>query len=165
MSNLTRRDFLKGATLGLTGVMLGGMNVVAEEKEGIAWDAEADVVVVGSGTAVTAAVAANEFGAEKVILIEKDEAVFGGTSASSGHGYALPGYLKTFEGEGIEDSREKCETYMYAVGEDRMNAEVIASFLDNAEEYVEWAKGVWGWSKLAHTSRQLQRRRLWSQKS
>ena len=154
MSNLSRRNFLKGAALGALGMTAMSAGVaLAEDKAAIAWDAEADIVVVGTGTAVTAAIAANEFGAEKIIVLEKDEAIFGGTSASSGHGYALPGYLKTFEGEGIEDSREKCETYMYAVGEDRMSAEVMASFLDNAEEYVEWAKGVWGWSKLAHTSR------------
>ena len=104
MSNLSRRNFLKGAALGALGMTAMSAGVaLAEDKAAIAWDAEADIVVVGTGTAVTAAIAANEFGAEKIIVLEKDEAIFGGTSASSGHGYALPGYLKTFEGEGIED--------------------------------------------------------------
>ena len=134
MSNLSRRDFLKGAALGLTGVALGGMTAVAEEKSGIAWDDEADVVVVGSGTVITAALAANEFGAAKIIVLEKDEAIFGGTSASSGGGHALPGYLDCFKEEGSGDTREQCETYMNAVGEGRMDSEIIASYLDHAQE-------------------------------
>lgn len=152
MSNLSRRDFLKGAALGLTGVALGGMTAVAEEKSGIAWDDEADVVVVGSGTVITAALAANEFGAAKIIVLEKDEAIFGGTSASSGGGHALPGYLDCFKEEGSGDTREQCETYMNAVGEGRMDSEIIASYLDHAQEYVDWVKATLNWT-FKRTSR------------
>lgn len=153
MSNLSRRSFLKGAALGALGMTAMSAGVaLAEDKSGIAWDAEADVVVVGTGTVITAAIAASEEGA-KVIVLEKDESIFGGTSGSSGGGYALPGYLDTFREEGIEDSREKCLEYMKNVGEGRMSEEVMAAFLDNAGEYVEWTKKTLGWSKFAHVNR------------
>jgi len=152
MSNLSRRNFLKGAALGALGMTAMSAGVaLAEDKTGIAWDAEADVVVVGTGTVITAAIAASENGA-KVIVLEKDDVLFGGTSATSGGGYALPGYLNDFKDEGIEDSREKCLEYMKNVGEGRMNEEVMASFLDHAEEYVAWTKKTFGWSKFGHVN-------------
>lgn len=156
MGDLSRRSFLKGAALGAMGVtaMSAGVPLaaLAEEKKSMAWDAEADVVVVGTGTVITAAIAASENGA-KVIVLEKDEAIFGGTSASSGGGYALPGFLDEFKNEGSGDTREKCLEYMLNVGENRMSEDVISSFLDHSGEYVDWAKKTFGWSKFARYNR------------
>ncbi len=155
MKELSRRDFIKGAAAfgaGLASANFLGTHVSAsaEENTSISWDKEADVVVVGTGTVITAAIAANEFGADKVIVLEKNPVLFGGTSMMSGGGYALPGYIDDLKEEGIEDSREKVLTYMQAVGEDRMPLETQEAFVDNANEYCQWVKSVFNFSKFGH---------------
>ncbi len=156
MKMLSRREFIKGAAAmgaaGLASASLLNMPVraSADENETISWDKEADVIVVGTGTAITAAIAANEFGADKVIVLEKNPLLFGGTSMMSGGGYALPGYIDDLKEEGIEDSREKVLEYMHAVGEDRMPLGPQESFVDHANEYCQWLKGVFQFSKFGH---------------
>ncbi len=153
---LSRRDFIKGmAAFGAAGLTSAAMlkapvSASAEESTDIHWDKEADVVVVGTGTVITAAIAANEFGADKVIILEKNPVLFGGTSMMSGGGFALPGYIDDLKEEGIEDSREKVLTYMHAVGEDRMPAEPQEAFVDHANEFCQWLKGVFGFSRFGH---------------
>ncbi len=73
-------------------------------KDAVKWDKEVDVLVVGSGTVVAAAIAAKDAGAEKVLIIEKAES-FGGTSAMSGGGMWLPNNYAMKE-KGLEDNRE-----------------------------------------------------------
>lgn len=156
MKTISRRDFLKGAAAfgvaGLAGSSLLQVSASADEKDEISWDAEADVVVVGTGTVITAAIAAADMGAS-VVVLEKSPVLFGGTSMMSGAGYALPGFVDDFADEGIDDSREKVLSYMQAVGENRMPSATQEAFVDNANEYVQWIKGVMGWSKFAHTNR------------
>jgi succinate dehydrogenase/fumarate reductase flavoprotein subunit len=59
--------------------------------EDFKWDLEADVVVLGSGgAAMTAAIAAHDFGAKDVVILEKTGMV-GGTTAMSGGMLWIPG--------------------------------------------------------------------------
>ena len=158
MKNISRREFLKGAAaLGITGLAGAagfGSNTVAEAAatSDIQWDAAADVVVVGTGTVITAAIAAAERGAS-VVVLEKSPFIFGGTSMTSGAGFALPGFIDDLAEENLGDTREKVLGYMQAVGEDRMPLAPQEAFVDNANEYVQWIKSVMGWSKFAHTNR------------
>ena len=157
MKNISRRDFIKGAAaLGVTGLAGAagfGRATIAEAAEEQHWDAEAEVVVVGTGTVITAAIAAAEFGAESVIVLEKSPILFGGTSMMSGAGFALPGFVDDFADEGIDDTREKVLSYMQAAGENRMPSAPQEAFVDNANEYVQWIKSVFGWSRFGHLSR------------
>ena len=88
---VSRRDFLKAggiiggslAVAGLAGCASGSAEPASDGGSDIAWDKEADVVVVGSGVAgMTAAVEALEGGAS-VVVIER-EAQMGGASSGCG---------------------------------------------------------------------------------
>ena len=85
---ISRRSFLKGTAAGAlmfaAGSSLAG-SAVAESADGIQWDGEYDVVVVGYGGAgANAAVAACESGA-KVLLVDKAPAgLEGGNTMASG---------------------------------------------------------------------------------
>ena len=85
MNKISRRGFLKGMAAGALGMGVMGASAFAEEKDGIQWDAEYDVVVLGYGGAgANAAVAAAEQGV-KVLLAEKaPEGAEGGNTAVSG---------------------------------------------------------------------------------
>lgn len=157
MKKLSRREFLKGTAAGAVSLSALSLLSACSDNEpqaqgnSIKWDKEADVVVVGTGTVITAAIAAAEQNA-KVVILEKDATFFGGTSVTSGGGYALPGFLSDFADENNGDNRADCLAYMMAVGEGRMTEAPMTSFVDNVEEFCTWLKGVFGWSKFAHNS-------------
>ncbi len=158
MKELSRREFMKGAAAfglaGIAGAVGFGQGVTAEAagSADIEWDAEAEIVVVGTGTVITAAIAAAELGAENVIVLEKNPVLFGGTSMMSGAGFALPGFIDDLKDENSGDTREQVLAYMQAVGENRMPSAPQEAFVDNANEYVHWVKNVFGWSKFAHAN-------------
>ena len=108
-----------------------------------------DVLVAGTGTAVHAAIACSEFGSGSILLVEKDPAMFGGTSATSGGGYALA-LLGFNEDEGIADTREQVLEYMKLVADGRMDEDVQAAFVDNADEFCQFVLKTHGWSKWGH---------------
>ena len=82
----TRRGLLGGAfasALAAGGLTFGGFSFASEKAERL--PAEADVVVVGSGIAgLSAAVAAREAGAKRVLLLEKGPLAGGHSIYSSG---------------------------------------------------------------------------------
>ncbi|MGV8083898.1 MAG: FAD-binding protein [Coriobacteriia bacterium] len=90
--DMTRRGLLKG--LGALGLGIAGMTAIpgcsskapasAEESE---WHDTADLVIVGSGTAMGAAVAALDAG-KKVIILEKNDFIGGDWSINGGVIYA-----------------------------------------------------------------------------
>lgn len=161
---LSRRDAIKGAAvmgMGLLGATSlaacapgkGGDDAAGGAVAGAAsWDKEVQVLVAGTGTVVHAAIACAERGAESVLVVEKDSAMFGGTSATSGGGYALA-MLDFNADEGIEDTREKVLEYMKLVGDGRMDENVQAAFVDNANEFCRFVLETHGWSKWGHTSK------------
>lgn len=158
MKEYSRRDFLKGTAVGVIG--LSGLSLItgcnsttapAEKGSELTWDQETEIIVVGTGTVITAAIAACEMGISSITVLEKDENIFGGTSTTSGGGYALPGFLNDFKEENNGDSREKCLAYMQAVGEDRMSLSVMESFVDHAQEYCDWTRQALGWSRFIHS--------------
>lgn len=141
---VSRRGFLKktamiGAGLAATGgVVACSPSAASNTAEEIKWDKEVDVVVVGSGTAAMAALAAKDTGAESVLIIEKSIA-FGGTSALSGGGFYIPlNYV--MENAGIEDNREDAYKYLKAVSAGQSEDVLINTYLDNANKMLEWSR-------------------------
>lgn len=151
-----RRDFLKAAAL--SGVTLGAAGMLAgcapKEQEGaapsgavaggdVAWDKEANVVVVGSGTGAFAALAAKKLGAESVVLLEKGN-MWGGTAATSGGGMAIP-LTDAAKAAGVEDSMEEVLEYFKNASEGRANPAVLESFATNGNDFLNWLLETTGW--------------------
>lgn len=76
------------------------------------WNHTYDVVIVGSGTGLFAAMMAARQGLS-TLVVEKDER-FGGSTALSGGGMWLPGN-RVLKNAGLKDTRERAETYLRGV--------------------------------------------------
>lgn len=100
------------------------------------FDANYDVVIVGSGAgALTAAVTAAAQ-KQRVLVVEKT-GEYGGTSALSGGGIWIP-CNHHFRKIGGDDSPEKAWTYLQnAIGPDIDEARV-RTYIDKAQEMIEW---------------------------
>lgn len=111
---VSRRGFLKASGVGAAVAASGTIGSVpfaaskAAAQNG--WDAEHDVVVVGSGFAALAAAATARASGSDVVMYEKG-AYVGGTSLVSGGGLWIPNNHLMHE-EGIEDPREDALKYM-----------------------------------------------------
>ena len=151
-----RRDFLKaaalsGVTLGTAGMLAGCASKEqgdaapsgAAAGEGVTWDKEANVVVVGSGTGAFAALAAKKLGAESVVLLEKGN-MWGGTAATSGGGMAIP-LTDVAKAAGVEDSMEEVLEYFKNASEGRANPAVLESFATNGNGFLNWLLETTGW--------------------
>ncbi len=146
---VSRRTFLKKtAMIGAGLAAATTLNACAPKQAGVAsskqpkWDKEVDVLVLGSGTASMAAIAAKDAGAEKVTIIEKGPA-FGGTSALSGGGMWIPNnYL--MQAQGIEDNKADALKYLQNVTGGQSNDELMNAYLDNAPKLLEWLRDKFG---------------------
>jgi 3-oxosteroid 1-dehydrogenase len=140
---VSRRDFVKGAALGV-GALAGAGALAscapsAPAAPGVpqSWDREVDIVVVGSGTVFPAALVAHDAGVE-VLILEK-AAVFGGTTAVSGGGaYICNNYL--LQEQGVEDSREMSLTYLRNVAGGQSDEELMAAYVDKGNEMIQWLR-------------------------
>lgn len=98
-----------------------------------AHDAEVDVLVIGSGTGLAAALSANELGLD-VLVAEKAEVV-GGSTALSGGAYWIPANPALIR-DGFNDTTEAGREYLEAIVEDSPE-ERWNSFLNNGPEAIE----------------------------
>lgn len=109
---VSRRGFLKASGVGAVG-MAGSIGVVPFASSAAAqgsWDAEHDVVIVGSGgAAFAAAITARNAGAD-VAMFEKG-AYVGGTTLASGAGVWFPNNA-LMQADGHEDPKEDAVKYM-----------------------------------------------------
>ena len=132
---ITRKHFIAGAAgLAAAGALATAPAAHAAEPT---WDYEVDFLVVGTGTAAFGALAASEVEGVKVMVIEKHETMFGGTSTTSGAGFWIPGSPCQAEA-GVEDTLEDAEAYMMAIGNGRSNAQAVKTFVANAAPWLEW---------------------------
>ncbi len=106
-------------------------------NEDITWHREVDVVILGSGgAAMTAAIAAHDFGATDVVILEKTGMV-GGTTAMSGGMLWIPGNHHQIEA-GIADSDEDIVTYLDACAPEQLDPETLGAFMENGPELIRY---------------------------
>ena len=101
-------------------------------------DMEVDVVVLGTGgSGLTAALAAHDFGAGEVLILEKF-GMIGGTSAMSGGMLWIP--LNDQQAErGVEDSFDEVVSYVDGLADDgHLDPEVFGAFLEEGPEMLRW---------------------------
>lgn len=100
------------------------------------WDKEVDVLIVGSGAGgLMSALVASHNNAE-VLLIEKD-ALWGGTSATSGGGIWIPASDQA-AAAGFNDSTDDAFTYVRKLSADNVPDANIRAFVDNAAPMLRW---------------------------
>jgi 3-oxosteroid 1-dehydrogenase len=101
------------------------------------WDLEADVVVLGSGAAaLVAALAAHDFGAGEVVILEKSGMV-GGTSAMSGGMLWIPGNHHAVEA-GVQDSMDDVVAYLDALAPGQLDDDSLHAFLTSGPEMIRY---------------------------
>ena len=102
------------------------------------FDLEVDVVVLGTGGAgLTAAMAAHDFGAKDVLILEKFGMV-GGTSAMSGGMLWIP-MNDQQEPLGVEDSYDEVVEYLDGLADDgHLDPETLGAFLEQGPEMLRW---------------------------
>ena len=92
-----------------------------------------DLLVVGSGTGLAAALSAHEQGAE-VLVVEKT-AFVGGSTARSGGAFWIPAN-PVLEASGAKDSLERAREYLSAVVDGTSPAPRWESFLEHGADTV-----------------------------
>ena len=101
------------------------------------WDLEADVVVLGSGgAAMTAAIAAHDFGAKDVVILEKSGMV-GGTTAMSGGMLWIPNNPYQIAA-GIDDSDEDIVAYLDSLAPGALDPETLMAFMETGPEMIRY---------------------------
>jgi 3-oxosteroid 1-dehydrogenase len=107
---------------------------MAETSE---WNLEADVVVLGSGgAAMTAAIAAHDFGARDVVILEKTGMV-GGTTAMSGGMLWIPGNHHQIEA-GIGEDDEDVVAYLDALSPGQLDPDTLMAFMETGPELIRY---------------------------
>jgi len=140
-SELSRRDFVKAAAVGLGGATaLAGIGAPQAEAAAVPkrWDKVADVVVVGAGaTGIPAAIEAAENGAS-VIVIEQNYDI-GGHAIQSGGAMPLGGGTSLQKKYGIEDSPERYFQDLVNNPDYRYNdRELVRTFAEWSAPTFEW---------------------------
>jgi 3-oxosteroid 1-dehydrogenase len=102
------------------------------------FDMEVDVIVLGTGgSGLTAAMAAHDFGAGEVLILEKF-GMIGGTSAMSGGMLWIP-LNDQQEGKGVEDSYDEVVTYIDGLADEgHLDPETLGAFLEEGPEMLRW---------------------------
>jgi glutamate dehydrogenase/leucine dehydrogenase len=93
-SSVSRRDFLKGTAIGTGGAALVGFGAGEARAMGtapVAWDQEADVVILGFGGAgACAAIEAHDAGASVLVLEKQPKATHYSNTRMSGGIFHCP---------------------------------------------------------------------------
>lgn len=133
-----RRRFLGGMLGGAAVAATGLVGCASEQPEGTTaapWDHEVDVIVIGSGTGLVAALAARVAGAD-VLVLEKRQIV-GGSTGHSG-GVAWVPNNNVMKAEGLSDDRTKALQYLTKLAGGQADAELIEAFLDAGPEMADF---------------------------
>lgn len=147
MGKVGRRGFLAGAAIGvaaigvksLTGCDDGpggnGGDTCPEPTSPWKWDREVDVVVVGAGTGLTAALAAAVAGSQ-VLVLEKSAEIGGSTKLSGGIAWVPNNPVG--KAAGHEDSREDALAYLRKVARGQADDELLEAFVDGGPRMVSF---------------------------
>ncbi|MEG1451462.1 FAD-dependent oxidoreductase [Brevundimonas sp.] len=116
--------------------MSGSVTSGAAGQAATKWDKDVDVLIVGSGAGgLMSALVASHHNAE-VLVIEKD-ALWGGTSATSGGGIWIPASDQA-AAAGFNDSTDDAFTYVRKLSADNVPDTNIRAFVDNAAPMLRW---------------------------
>lgn len=112
--------------------------LLIEDAETIAWDDEADVVVVGyGGTGACAALQAHESGA-KVLIVDRFEG--GGATAYSG-GIIYAGGTTIQRQAGFNDNADAMYDYLAMEAGDVVRPETLRRYCDESSQNLDWLIG------------------------
>ncbi len=128
-----RRALLKGSLV-FSAAAVAGCNSQADRNK-THWDREYDIVVIGSGTGLVAALVAAKEG-KKVLVLEKSSAP-GGNTVVSGGVFWVPNN-RVMKREGISDSRENATAYLQQLAQGQGSDEIIDAFVDQGPEMVDF---------------------------
>lgn len=103
------------------------------------WQRTADVIVVGSGTGLMAALRAADAGLN-VLVLEKSDHV-GGTMGISGGGLWIPNNFRMREA-GISDSRGEALEYIRHATLGQADPELSATFVDHCNEAIDFLRAI-----------------------
>ncbi|GAA4102425.1 FAD-dependent oxidoreductase [Zhongshania borealis] len=136
-TRIERRKFIKGVAGGtLLATAHVGSRAIANDKQLVrAWDREVDVVVIGSGTGLCAALVCSSAGKE-VIVLEKNSAPGGNTLVSGGVLWIPNNHVMAKNG--IADSREQAMRYLRKLAQGQSDEALMEAFLDNGPEAVQF---------------------------
>lgn len=115
----------------------GLTNAGVHAAERTVWDRSADVVVIGSGTGLMAAMRAADAGLS-VLVLEKGPRV-GGTMGISGGGLWIPNNYRMAEA-GIPDSREEAIEYIRHATLGQADPELSKAFVDHCNEAIDFLR-------------------------
>lgn len=142
IQNMNRRSFFMGsaAVAALGGLALAGctsgqtMATAGSASTGgnvpESWDKEVDVIVIGSGSIIPAALKAYEGGLE-VVVLEKHPTHFGGTSYFAGGGCSCPNSTLAMEAGVPEIPRDLLKQYLEESAAGQSNDIILEAMLDN----------------------------------
>lgn len=139
---LSRRQMMLGSGAAVAGMAAIPFSATTAYAQGT-WDREADVVVVGTGTAGTpAAIEAARAGA-KVLRLEKVEAVGGNMSHSEGIVY-LGGGTALQKQHGFDDTPDQMFAYLNAFMTPWEDPDFVRFYCENSVQHYDWlvAEGV-----------------------
>ena len=159
---LNRRSFVKGAGLAAGGAILSAAGTALADEAATStdqpwmpekWDYETDVVVVGTGGIISAALRAYDNGLD-VLVLEKHPTWFGGTTALSGGGMLCPNSTMALEAGAREIPREVIKDYFTSVAEGQSTDELIDMMIDNCAATADYLNNECGyrWASLGSVS-------------
>ena len=133
---LGRRNFIKGLGAATGVAIVAPAMALSEKADGVKWDKEVEVLIVGSGFAgLAAGIEAIRKGAKDVHIFEKMP-YFGGNSAINGGLFAAPG-TPMQKKEGIDDSVEKMVADQIASGRGIADESLLRHVASHAVEALQ----------------------------
>lgn len=131
---MKRRSFIIGA---VSGAAASSASLSLADKGGERFDREVDMVVVGSGTGLCAALKGAKSGLD-VLVLEKLAAP-GGTTLVSGGVLWIPNN-DVQRREGLSDSREDSLEYLRTLSRDQATPELMEAFVDNGASMLDFVE-------------------------
>ena len=154
---LSRRSFIASAGAASALAAAGATAALADEAGTLAsgdassqpwmpetWDYETDVVVVGTGSIISAALRCYDEGLD-VLVLEKHPTFFGGTTALSGGGLLCPNNTLAKEAGAPEIPRQLLKDYFISCAEGQSSEELIDMILDNCSDAADYLNNECGY--------------------
>lgn len=136
-ASISRRSLVKGIGLATAGAGLAAASTALADEAPVAWDKEIDILIIGSGYAgLCAAIEAAQAGCS-VTLIEKNT-VFGGNSILCAGNAQFGGGNFVQQAADIDDTPERFYDEIFEYGSHRAVPELLHTFVDHANECVDW---------------------------